>query len=165
LCFGRFGEISPVLAQFQSLFALVRQGEQIDGSWPLARVLAFIAQVYEQVWSAAAPRKDAVIERACRALARDPQAPISLMDVAEEAGMQYELFRKYFRSKMGMSPGIYRTQRRIAAAIKMLSEGRRVGEVAEALGYYDQYAFSKQFKLYTGISPREFKRNSSSSQL
>jgi AraC-like DNA-binding protein len=31
-------------------------------------------------------------------------------------------------------------------------------DIAEALGFYDEYHFSRQFKKEFGISPREYKK-------
>ena len=34
----------------------------------------------------------------------------------------------------------------------------KIGDVAEMLGYSDQYYFSKSFKMSEGISPQEYKK-------
>ncbi len=41
----------------------------------------------------------------------------------------------------------------------MLSSGS-VGEIAEKLGYADQFTFSRQFKKRTDYSPREYRKGS-----
>ena len=43
------------------------------------------------------------------------------------------------------------------ATYLLRDHNRRIGEIAEEIGYPDLYAFSKMFKRYMGVSPRSFR--------
>ncbi len=49
-------------------------------------------------------------------------------------------------------------QLRMNQAVYLLrDENRRIGEIADALGYADMYTFSKMFKRSMGLSPKSFR--------
>lgn len=64
-----------------------------------------------------------------------------------------KLFSKYF----GFSPAAYRNKLRIEHAAQMLSDGYTVEETAEKTGFCDAFYFSKTFKKYMGVTPRDYK--------
>lgn len=66
---------------------------------------------------------------------------------------------RLFRSELGMSPIEYRTSVRIKVAEGMLRGSyESITSVAEACGYESIYAFSKAFRLATGMSPTEWSK-------
>lgn len=85
--------------------------------------------------------------------------------VARELGVSYETFRKGFQKQFGVSPGLYRTQRRIAVACRLLEMTTMTHQrIAEYLGFSDEFHFSKRFKQIVGDGPREYRRRSSEQQ-
>ena len=77
--------------------------------------------------------------------------------LAAVAGMSTVYFRKLFTQIMGVSPIVYVHQLRIQKAKEMLkSDYSKLSEIAQALGYYSLYDFSRDFKKHTGISPSKF---------
>ena len=56
-----------------------------------------------------------------------------------------------------MSPAKYILGGKMKAARKMLLEGKSAGETASALGFYDQFHFSKSFKKFYGHAPSSLK--------
>ncbi|MCW3060271.1 MAG: hypothetical protein JWQ02_2092 [Capsulimonas sp.] len=86
---------------------------------------------------------------------------IDLQAVANELGLSYETFRKGFQKQFGVSPGLYRTQRRIAVACRLLKLTTMTHQrIAAHLGFSDEFHFSKRFKQIVGVSPREYRRGS-----
>ena len=70
-------------------------------------------------------------------------------------------FRKLFTEIMGASPISYVHELRIKKAKEMLrSDYGNIKDIAESLGYLNIYDFSRTFKKYKGVSPREFCRES-----
>lgn len=69
----------------------------------------------------------------------------------------YDRLRKAFAQYHGLTPAQYRIRARITRGCVLLNEGRSVQQTAEQLGYPDPFSFSKQFKLVTGFSPREYR--------
>ena len=87
----------------------------------------------------------------------------SLRQAAQASGIGYESFRKKFESAVGMPPGRYVLARRIERARRLLAlQSLTNAEIAAMLGFHDEFHFSKTFSKFTGISPREFRKQSRS---
>ena len=66
-----------------------------------------------------------------------------------------------FKKHTGTSPKQYVTERRIAYAKQLLSETvLSAGEIADACGYRDRAVFFKAFKRETGLTPGEYRAQS-----
>lgn len=66
-------------------------------------------------------------------------------------------FRKTFTSVYGISPMKYLQNLRLDKAKAMLaSDYGSITQIAESVGYSNLYHFSKMFKLYTGVCPRDY---------
>jgi AraC-like DNA-binding protein len=83
---------------------------------------------------------------------------IPAREVARALGLSYESFRKEFARQTGHAPGQYRQWRRIDRA-RTLMTARHLSnkEIAETLGFYDEFHFSRQFRNWTGQTPRAFR--------
>ncbi len=80
----------------------------------------------------------------------------TLRSVAEGCGMGYESFRKKFTDIAGEPPARYALARRIERARQLLARHRFTNkELAEMLGFHDEFHFAKTFKKLTGKTPRE----------
>ena len=97
--------------------------------------------------------------RACGLLETDLGIPVDLAEGAETAGLSYESFRKQFARATGVSPARYRLQCRIEAARQLLRYSPQMTnrQVAEALGFSDEFHFSRRFKELTGVTPKAFR--------
>ena len=94
-------------------------------------------------------------------LERAKAAIASEMDVRHAAAtmeQSYEAFRKRFRKLSGRSPGRYRTSVLMERACEMLGEpGVLLRDIADELGFCDEYHFSRQFSKSVGWSPSEYR--------
>lgn len=99
------------------------------------------------------------VERSQSLLASGLDEPLALEVVAAEVGMGYETFRKRFRQELGIGPSAYRSARRLEAARALLtSTAMSHREIAASLGFRDEFHFSKRFKQWSGVPPREIRR-------
>jgi len=100
------------------------------------------------------------LEAACQALGDGMGAP-SMVEIAKQAGLGYETFRKTFKSVTGESPARYRMRMRLAQAQLMLQRPDLSLEmIANALDFCDAFHLSKAFKSHYGISPSQERRRS-----
>lgn len=68
-----------------------------------------------------------------------------------------ELFKKY----VGTTPHSYIIELRIRSSCDLLiSSDLTVSQIAAAVGYEDAHYFSRLFKLYRGVTPEDYRRNS-----
>ena len=86
---------------------------------------------------------------------------LSVATLARAASIsQREAFRA-FRQVMKTTPTLYLQKYRINAAARLLVEGDRpVTDIALACGFSSPSYFCKPFKQLTGLSPRDFRRQS-----
>ncbi len=110
--------------------------------------------------STAAPRNRNApapcIRRACRRIDDDPAAKLTLVELANEAGLsRYQLIRVFAR-ELGLTPHAYILQRRIALARRLIRAGYDLAEVALAAGFCDQSHLTRCFVKQVGVSPRRY---------
>jgi AraC-like DNA-binding protein len=80
--------------------------------------------------------------------------------IARSLGLSYETFRKKFTRHTGQSPARYRLHRLIERARALITERNLSNkQIAETLGFYDEFHFSRRFHQVTGRSTRDFRRS------
>jgi len=77
---------------------------------------------------------------------------------ARRTGHSRDYFGRTFKEAMGCTPTDYYQHRRVQqASCLLLSGARGITEISQELGYFDASHFSRLFKRYRGLSPREFR--------
>ena len=96
----------------------------------------------------------------CRYLENNLEKDLTLQAITEAFHVSQSHLSYIFRKYAEQSFQTYLTSLRIEKAKTMLSAGSHVliKDVAQMVGYHDQFYFSKVFKLYTGLSPTEYLR-------
>ena len=90
--------------------------------------------------------------------------PISFSDIASQYNFSPAYLTKIFKEYAGTSPIKYLQKYRIDVARKLLwSSNLSVKEIAEKVGFEDQFHFSKNFKNVVGVSPQQFRSKISNS--
>ena len=99
--------------------------------------------------------------RAQSILFHDLREDVDLDKVAKEMGMSYEAFRKRFLAYAGVSPLRYRNGRKIESAKQLIRYAPQTSnkEIADALGFSDEFHFSKRFRQISGVTPQAFRRS------
>lgn len=91
-------------------------------------------------------------------LNRQPAALFSVADAAEACHYSRNHFSLLIRKATGLSAKEFLRKRRFEYAKRLLQySAKPMGEIAQELGYSNQFHFSSFFKLMQGMSPREFR--------
>jgi len=126
----------------------------------ISRLQQVLAEVLvEEEAGAISPQDANWAKRVCRMLEGDVERRLVMPEVAEQLGLSYEAFRKRFTRIVGISPARFRDTRSIERACEMIQEGGLANkQIADWLGFCDEFHFSHRFKQITGKSPRAFRR-------
>ncbi|MEO1035860.1 MAG: AraC family transcriptional regulator [Pseudomonadota bacterium] len=103
---------------------------------------------------------DARLAKALRAVHADPRRDWQLETLAAEATMSRTRFAKAFRDLSGWTAMHYVTWWRMQLARSLLESGRGVADVADAVGYRSEAAFSRAFSKAFGTSAGAVRRAS-----
>lgn len=96
------------------------------------------------------------IRRARERIDADPAAPLTLAQLANEAGVsRFQLIRGFARD-LGLSPHAYIVQRRLALARGLIRAGHALADVALASGFCDQSHLARCFTRQFGVPPRRY---------
>ena len=83
---------------------------------------------------------------------------ISVKGLAEKFSISEKHFITTFSRITGMSPRQYNIECRMRRAVELLRErDKTIAEIADEVGYSDQYSFSKAFKKHYGEPPSAFR--------
>ena len=84
---------------------------------------------------------------------------ISLATVADSVYLHPVYLSRFFKMKTGMNFSDYLFDVRMMNAIKLLKTNKyKVNEISKMVGYNDYKYFSKLFKEYTGMTPKNYSR-------
>lgn len=90
----------------------------------------------------------------------DPEFRIA--EVIDSLGYNKDYMRRLFKSEVGKTPTDYLTDRRIAAARRLLTQPDTrelsITKIAFMCGFYDANYFTRVFKKETGMLPSEYRR-------
>lgn len=83
---------------------------------------------------------------------------VSVDELAEQLNINRRQLERKFSSSIGLSPKQFSKLIRLQATIKMLQQKKftSLTSLAYENGYYDQAHFIKDFREFTGVSPKEF---------
>lgn len=97
--------------------------------------------------------------RACALIEAELTSPVDLALQSRQMQTSCATYRRRFRRIVGMPPEQYRRARRIDRACELMrATHMSVKEIAQHLGFYDAFHFSRCFKKLIGQSPREYRR-------
>ncbi|MFZ4451152.1 response regulator transcription factor [Salibacterium aidingense] len=99
------------------------------------------------------------IERAKQWIDNHLQDPITLEDAAEYAGLSPAYFSNVFKTTTGENVTDYVTKRRLQKAVALLKEQTySLKEISFMVGYKDPNYFSRVFKKYYELSPKQYQK-------
>jgi AraC-like DNA-binding protein len=98
------------------------------------------------------------ITRACVATIFQTQGQLGVTELAGRMSLHCRNMERRFESAVGMSPKQLSRVVRLQSALRLLGQKKfdNLTSLAYESGYYDQAHFIKDFKEFTGISPKSF---------
>lgn len=124
----------------------------------LARLIALLFTC-RQGQALAEPQSPPALQRALEQMKLFYFKKQRVAELAKLCGMSESHFTRLFRSAFGTSPIDWLRRERINQAKRRLVETTdAIKEIAAQTGYGDHYFFSKDFKQFTGVPPREYRR-------
>jgi AraC-like DNA-binding protein len=154
-----------IAARFGALFSAVTAGRPgltdeatpADAQASVAReetMLMLLAEVMRDGNGFAPDRSvPAPISAARSLIDDDPAAAITLADLARESGLsRFQVLRGFARAT-GLTAHAYILQRRLAAARRLIAQGRPLAQAALDSGFADQSHMTRTFVRTYGISP------------
>ena len=102
-------------------------------------------------------RADTIIANCVEVIMRS-QGKIGVADLAQQMKTTRRQLERRFASSVGMSPKRLARAVRLQAALRMLEQKKfdSLTDLAYENGYYDQAHFIRDFKEFTGTSPKSF---------
>lgn len=98
--------------------------------------------------------RDPVVSRAISSLHAEPSRHWTVEDLAAQAGASRTVLGERFAKMVGAAPIEYLARLRMQLAAERLRTTRQtLGQVAEAVGYESEAAFSRAFRRIVGVSP------------
>jgi AraC-like DNA-binding protein len=108
--------------------------------------------------------RDPVVGHALGALHAQPTEAWTVERLARLVGLSRSVLAERFTEMVGQPPMQYLALWRMQLASRLLTEGAQVGEVASAVGYESEAAFSRAFKKLVGQAPAAWRRGARGEQ-
>jgi AraC-like DNA-binding protein len=152
---------------FKHIFALLRERPPAIDAALHAAVAASIALLFEARLLDSAHSERGPLEERTDFKLRAVLANMRLHyrrswkveELARLSGLSVPHFFRRFRKATGSSPMDWLRRERMNQAKRRLSESRdRIRDIAEQVGYGDQFYFSRDFKKLVGLSPRQYRK-------
>ncbi len=99
---------------------------------------------------------DQRLAKSINAMHAAPEQAWTLAELAATAGMSRARFAVKFRDIVGMTPGHYLSEWRLAVAQSLLRQGKPVQLISDTVGYGSASAMSRAFRAQLGMSPTEW---------
>lgn len=141
----------------------------LDGNYTLgnfiyiSQVLSLIlAETYSREKVNTTLEQNKHVTNVIRYMSKHLEENLSLEDIVEESGLSKSYLNAIFQKYTQHAPMDFFINLKMKRACRLLRiTDSYIYEVAQQLGYSDQYYFSRIFKKVVGMSPREYKHNDS----
>lgn len=85
---------------------------------------------------------------------------ISIKELADSCNLSQSRYMYLFKEQTGMAPHAFQQTLRIKNCMTLLSSTRlSIADICELSGYHDPLYFSRVFRKYVGVSPRQYRNN------
>ncbi|MEM7601440.1 MAG: AraC family transcriptional regulator [Verrucomicrobiota bacterium] len=102
---------------------------------------------------------DSDISPALKFIGRNFNREIPIPGLAEKCGLSVRQFERRFKEYLKTPPQQYIIKMRVHAACDELRSSKKpISDIATDLGFYDQAAFSRQFRKHMGMTPMYYRK-------
>jgi AraC-like DNA-binding protein len=95
---------------------------------------------------------------AVRVIHEQYEQPLALPALAAVANMSVAQIERYFLRIFHLTPRQLIIKTRLDAAARLLAGNTSVADIAQACGYADHSAFTRQFRATVGVTPSEYRQ-------
>lgn len=137
--------------------ALQEGDDALKGAELLYRFLSLAVVRHARLPAHEPGREHGPVARVRTLLAERFAEPLTLEELAAEAGLSRHHLIRAFARETGMTPHAFLVNRRINAAEALLRTGLSPAEVAQATGFADQSRLTRAFKARRGVTPGAYR--------
>ena len=119
--------------------------------------LLFILQQMHNPMEKSGKKSEEYVEQACNLISRH-YATIDVQTIASQLHLNRSYLSRIFRENTGISIQSYLTNTRLQAARSLILQKYTVSQASTMVGYSDIASFSRAFKNYYKISPKQYLR-------
>lgn len=103
------------------------------------------------------PQQNCIVDPAVTTLQKVTQ-PTSIKQIAESFGYSQKQFIHIFKKHVGLTPKCYQRVARFNTVLKKVDMQQNIdwSQVAYACNFYDQSHLINEFKLFSGIGPKDY---------
>jgi AraC family transcriptional regulator, arabinose operon regulatory protein len=149
----------PFFERIFSRMQSTKPGDTASCDAAVAEIIAIAFETRPSLLDAAAPELPPAVVKALEQMRLYYHKPTRVAELASMAGMSESHFSRMFKAAMGTSPIDWLRRERINQAKRRLVESSdAIKEVAQQVGYSDQFFFSKDFKRMTTLTPTQFRQ-------
>jgi AraC family transcriptional regulator len=142
---------------FDALQADLAQGSPAGPLVGDSLVAAFLAHLAGANERAVGPLRPPARARAIELMEARFAQPITLEELAAEAGVGVRQFSRAFRAATGQSPHQYLLQCRVEHAKGLIAKGLPLADVAQQCGFVDQSQLTRTFARRVGTTPGRYR--------
>jgi AraC-like DNA-binding protein len=163
---GELAQISEWANRLEEETLRPHQGGHVLAEAYLTLIMGLLVRCYGRP-SQLAARPEAGMGRLLSWIEAHLSEPLSVPQLARQAGMSLRSFHRHFHAATGQTPRDYLISQRVARAKELLAARStvRIDEIAAQSGFEDGNYFSRVFRTRTGRTPREYSRLSWSRRL
>lgn len=149
-----------------------REIDTIIGQWHRADILSSIsikASLYQTIMEALflenislgeIEEYSKLVKETLKIIKANPHLSLTAQNLADRFFVSPSQLQKKFRQEMNISLGQYINEQVMFCAVNMLrSPNKSIKEISDALGFCDQFHFSRRFCEYYGMPPSQYRKS------
>ena len=148
--------------------------QRADGYWQslagLCRILDYLSRELNRrgdgfEYAPATSARPSLAARVRRYLEHRYAGGNSIPELARELGVSASTLQHRYRAESGETVGETLLKIRLEQSLPLLLSGRRLKEIAGATGFCSEFHYSRMFKQYFGLSPRQYQQREIRSEI